>query len=293
MEKVIRIYILLGFALFFSQTAKASSIFFLDDGIGARGKGLGYAASTIAHEPDSVLWNPAGLSELDSPQLILESANRLGSVQTIDAAVSLPLSTRSGVGVGFVNQSVGDIELRDIDGNVSSSPTKLDSVAVVFGMGYQFSDEWRLGLSGKWIQKTFGGQSIGAFPIDIGGQTEMDWLTVSGMIQNFNEPHFGPDRITRRYICGLSVHPFGSLLMMNGDYLMSSDAHPELNLGIEVAPIYEFAFRMGYPQFSLNSFSLSRLSFGTRFVVANLILDAAYKALEGEPDYRLSVGVLF
>ena len=273
--------------------AMGSSVYFLEDGIGARAKALGYAYSTAAHEADSIAWNPAGLGSVDAPQLTVESANRLGDIQSINGAFCYPLSDQWGLGIGLISQSVSGIELRDVTGNLTSGSAKFESMAIFLGTGFSLSNDLRLGVTGKWLRKGFSGESISAFPIDIGVQYDRALVSTALVVQNLNSPRLGPDSISRRYVAGVSLHPFGNLVKLNSDYAMTDADRPELYMGAEFSPIYEFSLRIGYPRFSPGSFLFSKLNFGTRFVLSGILIDGAYSTLEDQADYRVSVGIVF
>lgn len=93
-----------------AQTRVRYGAEFLASGVGARALGMGGAFVAHADDVTAGYWNVAGLSALAVPEAAYMHAERFDGIVAFDyAAVAVPLSPRSTVGVSFVRSSVDDI----------------------------------------------------------------------------------------------------------------------------------------------------------------------------------------
>ena len=87
---------------------------FLTTGFGARALGMGGAFVSIADDASAIYWNPAGLVQLESSQILLMHSERFGGLVDYDCfGFSRPLSRDESVevagGIGLVWLRVSDI----------------------------------------------------------------------------------------------------------------------------------------------------------------------------------------
>jgi hypothetical protein len=105
----------LGFAARPAAAAKFAGAF-MESGGGARAMALGGAFTAVADDASATFWNPAGLSTITAPQLLLMHEERFGGLVDRDfAAFVLPVSwallggEEAGVGVSLIRLGVDDI----------------------------------------------------------------------------------------------------------------------------------------------------------------------------------------
>ncbi len=93
-----------------AQTRVRYGAEFLAAGVGARALGMGGAYVAHANDVTAGYWNVAGLNALTVPEGAYMHAERFDGIVAFDyAAVALPLSDRSTIGVSFVRSAVDDI----------------------------------------------------------------------------------------------------------------------------------------------------------------------------------------
>ena len=93
-----------------AQTVVRYGAEFLASGVGARALGMGGAYVAHANDVTAGYWNVAGLNALTVPEGAYMHAERFDGIVAFDyAAVALPLSNRSTVGISFVRSAVDDI----------------------------------------------------------------------------------------------------------------------------------------------------------------------------------------
>ena len=92
------------------QTVVRYGADFLGSGVGARALGMGGAYTAHADDVTAGYWNVAGLDALTVPEAAYMHAERFDGIVAFDyAAVAVPLSERSTLGVSFVRSAVDDI----------------------------------------------------------------------------------------------------------------------------------------------------------------------------------------
>jgi len=83
---------------------------FLAGGVGARAIGMGSAFVALANDGTAGYWNPAGLSEINYPQVILMHANRFsGEVNYDYLSVSLPWNDKNAIGISVIRLGIDRI----------------------------------------------------------------------------------------------------------------------------------------------------------------------------------------
>jgi len=83
---------------------------FLAGGVGARAIGMGSAFVALANDGTAGYWNPAGLSELRHPQVILMHANRFyGEVNYDYLSISLPGKNNTALGLSIIRLGIDGI----------------------------------------------------------------------------------------------------------------------------------------------------------------------------------------
>jgi len=82
-------------------------------GAGARARGVGNAFVGVADDASAAYWNPAGLTQLKAPSLML--MDRITTLDTnyINVAGALPLRSAGALGVNFIYYGVDDIPIFD------------------------------------------------------------------------------------------------------------------------------------------------------------------------------------
>src|SRR6185295_6519048 len=93
-----------------------SSANFLKLGMGARPKAMGDQFTAVADDASAVYWNPAGLSNLSAPSLLMMHAAHVQSIFYDSFAYALPVRERLGFGMGVQYLSYGKIEQTDESG---------------------------------------------------------------------------------------------------------------------------------------------------------------------------------
>jgi len=169
---------------------------FMENGGGARALGMGGAFTAVADDPSATFWNPAGVSGLERPELLLMHAERFGDLIDRDfVAYTQPVNwaifggEEGGIGITLIRLGIDDIpftehltEQLDTDGNGDVSDEELlglfdlqDQIQYKsdqeFGLMFSYAERlgsWRLGTNIKFVRQSIGQYSSLGVGADIG-----------------------------------------------------------------------------------------------------------------------------
>jgi hypothetical protein len=83
---------------------------FMSIGVGGRALGLGSAYVAIANDVSAGYWNPAGLSHISYPEIMLMHDERFGGLMNYDfGAVALPYGTDASIGISVIRLGIDGI----------------------------------------------------------------------------------------------------------------------------------------------------------------------------------------
>lgn len=91
------------------KTAKYAGEF-LNLGAGGRGLGMGGAYSALARDVSAIYWNPAGMVNIDYPQIMLMHAQQFAGVVKYDfGGLAIPFGAHRSLGLSLIRLGVDDI----------------------------------------------------------------------------------------------------------------------------------------------------------------------------------------
>ncbi len=164
---------------------------FLSIGVGGRALGMGSAYTAVANDVTAGYWNPAGLSKVEYPEIILMHDQRYGDIVNYNyGAAAMKLSKDETVGISAVVLSVSGVPNTlsaglDINGNpISSSGASADSldrlnyanitffgetdVALIGSYAKRCSDDFSYGANVKFIRRSIGSTYGTGIGFDVG-----------------------------------------------------------------------------------------------------------------------------
>jgi len=160
---------------------------FISIGVGARALGLGGAYAALANDVTAGYWNPAGLSQINYPQISLMHDERFGNLVNYDyGAVALPMGASASLGISAIRLGVDGIpdtrngawvdqnndgvpELNEIDYSKTTYFNAADW-ALYFTYSKKSSDDFAYGANLKLIRRELGDASATGIGFDIGVQ---------------------------------------------------------------------------------------------------------------------------
>lgn len=154
---------------------------FLTLGVGARYLAMGGTSSAFVSDIHASYWNPAGLANLQYPQIALMHASSFANLVSYDyAGVAFPMGTRQTIGISLVRLGISEIadtrnawdpETNDVKANPNQYITFFDAADYAFFLSYsnQTLNHLKYGFNVKAIHRSLGsvGSALG-LGFDIG-----------------------------------------------------------------------------------------------------------------------------
>lgn len=141
---------------------------FLQIPVGARAAALGSAYSALAEDAYAPIWNPAGLSRIDSSQVAGQHLSYLESIHYEYVGIGYPLANGRGVGLAVQYLGSGDIPETDRFGNALGTFSS-HYAAYSLAYGHRLSSKLSLGLTGKLVEAKISDVGAHAWAMDLGG----------------------------------------------------------------------------------------------------------------------------
>jgi len=151
---------------------------FLNLGAGGRGLGMGGAYSALARDVSATYWNPAGLVNIDYPQIMLMHAEQFAGVVKYDfGSFAVPFGAHRSLGISLIRLGVDDIPETKLENpNAKLGPTNRPYIASTFSdaeyalfLTYAFrrSNELSFGGNIKILHKNLGDHSAWGLGFDL------------------------------------------------------------------------------------------------------------------------------
>ncbi len=173
--------LLIGVSVLLSSTGDAAFnkagrtvMQFVKIGIGARQTAMGEAAISVVRDVNSVFWNPAGLSGIQSGEASFSYNRWFTGLDCFSAAVGYTLGDLGTVGLSATSLRYGDIPEALVQVPSGSADTRTGSTFtgndMMVGLTFsrQFMDRLSIGVSAKYLQEKLWLYSCGAFAFDVG-----------------------------------------------------------------------------------------------------------------------------
>jgi len=137
----------------------------------ARGSALGNAFAALSTDISALFYNPAGLSQMASPEFQVSTTSYVASTRYSWVGIAFPFGGGAravGISVGnfgFSDQPVYTVE----DENGTSGLTySVSETYIGLTLSQQFSDRFSAGFTGKFVNDKLGGVTGSAFAVDFG-----------------------------------------------------------------------------------------------------------------------------
>ncbi len=271
---------------------------FMRIGAGVRPLSMGGAFTAISDDITAAYWNPAGLGQLSSIQIM-----GMYSILTLDrklnyVAAAFPGFGPGTIGLSLLNLSVSDIDGRDAFGDATGDFSDSEN-AFSLSYGMTVNDIVYFGGNVKFLMHSLAQNKASGFGGDVGlllkltksssvgialqdGYSKMKWDTQSKLVE----------KIPMNLRVGVALAPFSSSkFRIAFDAEKTEKEKVKLHGGVEILPINQLAIRAGYNN-GLISAGLS-----LKFPVSKNNLDLSYgvfnDVIDKAPIHRMSLLVEF
>ncbi|HJW29487.1 MAG TPA: UPF0164 family protein, partial [Saprospiraceae bacterium] len=175
---------------------------FISIGVGGRALGLGGAYTAIANDVTAGYWNPAGLSKLMYPEIILMHDERFAGLENYDfGALALPLGVNASLGISVIRMGIDDIHDShnggwvDLNNNGTVESNEVDyskltffnssDWAFYFSYAKKTSDRFSYGANLKFLRREQGDASATGVGFDLAAQYQVsDNMVLAANVQD-------------------------------------------------------------------------------------------------------------
>ncbi len=308
---------------------------FLNIAVGARSVGMGGAFTAMADDATALYWNPAGIAGIKQFESSLVHTDWLTDLRFDVIGAVLPLQHDDAIGAQMTLLTMPDQEVTTTQQSEQDGAGyfySAGSMAMQLSYGKQFTDRFKLGISGKYIREWIWHESAATAAIDLGSvyTTDLNGMRIGVAITNFGgkmqmtgrdltrlydiDPtregnnasvvsNLGTDKwplpLNLRF--GLAMEAFQNekhRLSIAADALHPNDNNESVNFGSEYSFREQLFFRAGYKSLFLkDSEEGVTIGFGVHLKTRGgpkFSLDAAYEDF-GRFDaiYKYSLGISY
>jgi len=224
---------------------------FLLIGLGAGATGMGGAYSAVAEGAIASYWNPAGLTALRGGEVVLGHYALYQDITLEHGTAAYQVDDRTTVAASVTFLNYGQIDGYDVYGNTTGDVIAYDWTGGV-SMGYVFTDDISVGVTGKYISQNLDDIRASAFAVDIGAKYQFDKFAVAAAFANlgsdmvFESVH---ERLPTLFRVGLAIDPFGQLFRTSVDVEKRFYGQLVIRNGFEVSFDQQYFVRTGYNYF--------------------------------------------
>ena len=227
-------------------------------GVGARELGMGGALVSVTGDVYSAYWNPAGLTQLEGPEMTLALRSMSLDRESYSVGYGRQIEPDGAFGLLWLHGGT-EVEGRDISGRKTGRLLDSDN-AVYVAFAREVQKRVSVGLSMKVLRHTLRGEKEAearGFGFDLGVQAQpwprvalglaiqhlgakMSWQT-----DLWDQATSREDRVPVSAVMGASCRLFARRLLVAIDGFKTGEADMNLNAGVEVVPNQMIAVRMG------------------------------------------------
>jgi hypothetical protein len=249
------------------------------NGIGARALAMGGAFVAVASDATAMLWNPAGLAQLEDTRLTGMSTDLYGLGITHQFIGAVTTFANLGIGLGWERASIGG-QIIDAGGVQGDAFTWVEQ-AIVGSLATNVLDVAMAGANVKYYLANDGlGDAATGFGFDLGLMVSLGDMFVIGVnamdLAGSSVEWDGgtTDVISGLYKAGLAMKLADDRLILATDVDFDGTDLGNTHVGVEFSVIDELALRGGVVL--TNNFQDYYFTVGAGINVAGLYVDAAY-----------------
>ncbi len=257
------------------QREGISSYQFLKIGVGARASGMGETFASVANDVSTLYWNPAGLTQFSSNQLIVAHTEYVIDIKHEYFGAAYHLTPTDAVGF-----SVTSLHMDDMQVTTETQPFgtgryfTFGDIAAGATYSRKMTDQFSFGVTLRYVQETLDVLKMNGVMVDIG---TFYWTGLGTTRFAIVVSNFGPD-----------VSPSGSVKAYDGSEITSFQSFSpptQFKMGIAMEP-YEQAGQRITTSFELQhpNDNAENLHFGFEYSWREIFfLRAGVRRTIGEP----------
>lgn len=239
----------------FGEGVGTTTASFLKMGVGARAIGMGGAFVAISDDANATYWNPAGLTQIKSPEISGTHNQWFEDIRSEYISYVKPLSGKLvGVaGVDIIYMTVADIEKRDAAGDKAGT-VKVNNLAYALSYGYELNSTLSVGAKLKGIFQEYGDDKGNGVAADVGLLWIQPVIKEEKLSFGLNVQNIGPkiktasekEKLPFNIKGGIALTSPKRGVILAADMDKPVDNKMRLHAGIEYAFRKIIALRFGY-----------------------------------------------
>lgn len=259
---------------------------FLKIGVGARPAGMGGAYTAITSDGTALYWNPAGLAQIEKPEISMMYNAHFQKVKQGYLALAFPLlGGTAGLGTNYVD--MGTIEKRDEEGNLTGQFSASD-IQASLGYANKVSPDIMFGASAGVLQEVIAEDKKSAYLGNVGFLLVKKPFSFGLACQNIGSK-LGEDSLPLTYRGGIAAR--FEALSIEADAVKAVDDDMYYCAGLEWWIGSTLALRAGY---RTDQDIGSGISAGAGLRISKISIDYAYVPYGDLGNtHRISLGVEF
>jgi hypothetical protein len=249
------------------------------NGIGARALAMGGAFVAVCDDATAMVWNPAGLAQLDDTRIAGMSTDLYGLGITHQFVGATTSFANLGIGLGWERSSI-DGQSVEAGGGLGESFTWVEN-AIIGSLATNVMDVAMVGANVKYYMANSGlGDAASGFGFDLGLLVSLGDMFVIGVNaidlagSTVEWDSGATDVISGLYKAGLAMKLADDKFVLAADVDFDGTNLGDTHVGMEFQVIDELALRGGVVL--TNNFQDYYLTVGAGINVAGLYVDAAY-----------------
>jgi len=240
---------------FCSSGVSSTAAQFLKIPLGVRAAAMGEAFTAVSDDASAILWNVAGLSQIDDPEINLLHASQWEGLNDEFLGFALPVSDDLTLGFGAAYDHLSSF-------NSTSDPSaetgSVSNLLLEGGVAKKFGSHLSVGLGLKFLHSNLAGLKASGYGVDAGAMVDLAGrlLTLGAAVQNVGRMGAmgdgGTEKLPTTYRGGLALRPLDKVnvrALLSVEGRGSVDGDPVLQTGAEIGlgPVQKCVlFRGGY-----------------------------------------------
>lgn len=222
---------------------------FLTIGVDARSSALGGAFSSISEDASASFWNPAGLTGLNSMQILCSHQSWYQDISFEYVAAAMPINDELSLSVNMTYLSYGEIKGYDISNNPTGDVNSTYDFAGGISLGYQVLENFSIGLTAKHIIVSLAGIKASANAFDLGLRLNSKRGSIGITAANIGTDlvfHENTNKLPTLIRTGFSIKPAGGNLILVSEVEFPFYSRVKYKNGVEFSFADNYFLRAGY-----------------------------------------------
>ena len=222
---------------------------FLNISIDARSAAMGGSLSALAENASAGYWNPGGLTELSSREVLFSHFAWYQDMTFEYVSLASPLSKKFSAAMSIAYVNYGTIEGYDAHDNPTGPLGTTYDMAGSASFGYSLSDEISIGTSIKYITMSIDNTAASTVAIDFGSQVRIENVAFGAVLANIGSPMnmYGKDEnLPSSLRLGAALYSFHGALISAVEIEQQFHGETIFKAGLEYSYLDNYHLRAGY-----------------------------------------------